>query len=70
VEGGGAVITSFLRLRLVDKLVVIIAPKIMGKGIDAVGDLNITDVSKTLKLSFVKTYRGGEDIVVEGRVGS
>jgi len=70
VEGGGEVITSFLRLHLVDKLVAIIAPKIMGTGADAVGELNITDVSKTLKLSSVKTCRSGEDIVVEGRVGS
>jgi diaminohydroxyphosphoribosylaminopyrimidine deaminase/5-amino-6-(5-phosphoribosylamino)uracil reductase len=69
VEGGGAVITSFLRLRLVDKLVAIIAPKILGKGTDTVGELNITDLSKALKLSSVKTYRSGVDIVVEGRLG-
>lgn len=70
VEGGAAVITSFLRLHLGDKLVAIIAPRIMGKGTDAVGELNITDVSKALKLSFIKTYRSGEDIVVEGKVES
>jgi len=70
VEGGGEVITSFLRLGLVDRLVAIIAPKIMGKGINAVGELNITDLSKALKLSSVKTYRSGVDIVVEGRLGS
>jgi len=70
VEGGGAVITSFLRSKLADKLVAIIAPRLMGKGTDAVGELNITDVSKALKLSSVKTYRSGVDIVVEGRVGS
>jgi diaminohydroxyphosphoribosylaminopyrimidine deaminase/5-amino-6-(5-phosphoribosylamino)uracil reductase len=68
VEGGGAVITSFLRLNLVDKLVAIIAPKILGKGTDAVGDLNITDLSKAFKLTFDKVYRSGEDIVVEGRI--
>jgi len=65
VEGGGAVITSFLRLNLVDKLVVIIAPKILGKGTDSVGDLNITDLNKAFKLTFDKVYRSGEDIVVE-----
>ncbi len=67
VEGGGAVITSFLRLNLMDKLVAIIAPKILGKGTDSVGDLNITDLSKAYKLTFDKVYRSGEDIVVEGR---
>jgi riboflavin-specific deaminase-like protein len=67
VEGGAETITSFLGLNLVDKIIAIIAPKIMGKGTDAVGELNITDVSKALKLSFERVYRSGEDIVVEGR---
>jgi diaminohydroxyphosphoribosylaminopyrimidine deaminase/5-amino-6-(5-phosphoribosylamino)uracil reductase len=67
VEGGGEVHTSFLRLGLADKLVVIIAPKILGTGRDAVRDLNITDLSKAYKMTFNKVYRSGEDIVVEGR---
>jgi diaminohydroxyphosphoribosylaminopyrimidine deaminase/5-amino-6-(5-phosphoribosylamino)uracil reductase len=65
VEGGAEVITSFLRLGLADKIICIIAPRLMGKGTDAVGDLNITDVSQSLKLSFTKVYRSGEDIVVK-----
>ncbi|MGD0780380.1 MAG: bifunctional diaminohydroxyphosphoribosylaminopyrimidine deaminase/5-amino-6-(5-phosphoribosylamino)uracil reductase RibD [Dehalococcoidales bacterium] len=65
VEGGGEVITSFLRLNLADKVVAIIAPKILGKGTDAIGDLNITDLTKAYKLSFTKVYRSGVDIVVE-----
>jgi len=69
VEGGAAVITSFLRLGLADKLVVFIAPKVLGTGTDSVGELNITDISKSIKLNYEKVYRSGEDIVVEGRVG-
>jgi len=68
VEGGAETITSFLCLNLADRIVAIIAPKIMGKGTDTVGELNITDISKTLKLSFTKVYKSGEDIVVEGRI--
>jgi diaminohydroxyphosphoribosylaminopyrimidine deaminase / 5-amino-6-(5-phosphoribosylamino)uracil reductase len=68
VEGGAETITSFLRLNLTDKIIAIIAPKIMGKGTDAVGELNITDASKALKLSFERVYRSREDIVVEGRM--
>jgi diaminohydroxyphosphoribosylaminopyrimidine deaminase/5-amino-6-(5-phosphoribosylamino)uracil reductase len=66
VEGGGEVITSFLRLGLADKTVTIIAPKILGKGTDAVGELNITDLAKAYKLTFKKVYRSGDDVVVEG----
>jgi diaminohydroxyphosphoribosylaminopyrimidine deaminase/5-amino-6-(5-phosphoribosylamino)uracil reductase len=69
VEGGAETITSLLRLNLVDRLTVIVAPKIMGKGIEAVGELTITDVSQTLKLSFRRTYRMGEDLIIEARVG-
>ncbi len=67
VEGGAETITSLLRLNLVDRLVVIVAPKIMGKGIEAVGELNIADVSQTLKLSFGRIYRSGEDLVIEAK---
>ncbi|MFH1646125.1 MAG: bifunctional diaminohydroxyphosphoribosylaminopyrimidine deaminase/5-amino-6-(5-phosphoribosylamino)uracil reductase RibD [Chloroflexota bacterium] len=69
VEGGAATITSFLRLGLADRLVAIVAPKLMGKGIEAVGELDIRDVDKAIKLTFTRTYRSGEDIVVEARVG-
>jgi diaminohydroxyphosphoribosylaminopyrimidine deaminase/5-amino-6-(5-phosphoribosylamino)uracil reductase len=67
VEGGAETITSFLRIGLVDEVIAIIAPKIMGKGTETVGELNITDVSKALKLSYTKFYRSGVDIVVEAR---
>jgi diaminohydroxyphosphoribosylaminopyrimidine deaminase/5-amino-6-(5-phosphoribosylamino)uracil reductase len=68
VEGGAETITSFLRLGLADKVVAIIAPKIMGKGTETIGELNITDMSQVLKLTFTKIYRSGADIVVEARL--
>ncbi|MFC1956510.1 bifunctional diaminohydroxyphosphoribosylaminopyrimidine deaminase/5-amino-6-(5-phosphoribosylamino)uracil reductase RibD [Chloroflexota bacterium] len=68
LEGGSGVITSLLRLGLVDKLVIFVAPKIMGKGIEAVGELNIADVDQALKLPFGRIYRMGEDLVIEARV--
>ena len=57
-------------MNLADKLVTIVTPKIMGKGIEAVGELNIGEVSKTLKLSFSKVYRMGEDLIIEARLES
>jgi diaminohydroxyphosphoribosylaminopyrimidine deaminase/5-amino-6-(5-phosphoribosylamino)uracil reductase len=67
VEGGAETITSFLRLGLADKIIAIIAPRLMGADLSAVGDLNITEVSQAFKLTFTRVYRSGEDIVVEGR---
>jgi diaminohydroxyphosphoribosylaminopyrimidine deaminase/5-amino-6-(5-phosphoribosylamino)uracil reductase len=67
VEGGATMITSFLREGLADRIIAIIAPKIMGKGTEAVGELNITEIDETIKLTFERVYRSGADVVVEGR---
>jgi diaminohydroxyphosphoribosylaminopyrimidine deaminase/5-amino-6-(5-phosphoribosylamino)uracil reductase len=69
VEGGSETITSFLRERLADRFIAIIAPKIIGRGVESVGELDIKEVEKALKLRFEKFYRSGLDIVVEGRLG-
>jgi diaminohydroxyphosphoribosylaminopyrimidine deaminase/5-amino-6-(5-phosphoribosylamino)uracil reductase len=68
VEGGSRVITSFIRCNLVDRLVVIVAPKILGKGLESIGDLDIENINQALSLSFEKTYRLGNDFVVEAKI--
>jgi len=68
VEGGAKVITSFLSHKLADRVVVAIAPKILGKGIDAVGELDITQLRQSLKLNFQKISRAGNDVVIEAKV--
>lgn len=68
VEGGAKLATSLLNAGLVNRLLVVIAPKIIGKGIEAIGDLGIGDVNQALRLSIEKTRRVGEDLVVVARV--
>ena len=68
VEGGATTITSFIRQGLADKIIAIIAPKIMGEGVEAVGELGILKVGRALKLSFDKVYRKGEDIIIEASI--
>lgn len=68
VEGGAKIITSFLRQGLADRLVVFIAPRLIGRGTEAVGDLDITQISKATGLTFEKTYRSGIDLVIEAGV--
>lgn len=65
VEGGARIITSFMKERLVDKLIVIMAPKIMGRGVEAVGNLDILSVDNSIRLDIVKIFRRGVDIIVE-----
>jgi len=69
VEGGATTITSFLRQGLADKVVAIMAPKIVGKGVETVEDLGILKVGRALKLSFDKIYRKGEDLIIEASFG-
>ena len=51
VEGGAAMITSMLTEQLADRVVIIIAPKIMGKGIESVGDLGTKSIDESPRLS-------------------
>jgi GTP cyclohydrolase II len=64
VEGGAAVITSFLRQRLVDRVVVGIAPRILGAGTEAVGDLDVARVADGLRLTGRSVHPLGEDVLV------
>jgi riboflavin biosynthesis pyrimidine reductase len=49
VEGGARVITSFLRERLVHRLLVVVAPLLIGEGVQAVGDLQVRALSEALR---------------------
>ena len=68
VEGGASLITSFLSERLVDRLAVCIAPKILGRGIEAVGDLGIGDLTDSLTLTDISITHYGVDLVLDSRV--
>ncbi|HET7270703.1 MAG TPA: RibD family protein, partial [Rubrobacter sp.] len=68
VEGGATMITSFLRARLVDRLAVCVAPKILGDGIEAIGDLGIRDLSSSLTLADATVEPYGVDLILSGRV--
>ncbi|MGI8551461.1 MAG: RibD family protein [Dehalococcoidia bacterium] len=68
IEGGGTLITSVLRQRLVDRLVVCIAPKVIGAGIDAVGDLNIMRLSEAMTFTHASFSPAGEDVIFDGQL--
>jgi 5-amino-6-(5-phosphoribosylamino)uracil reductase/diaminohydroxyphosphoribosylaminopyrimidine deaminase/5-amino-6-(5-phosphoribosylamino)uracil reductase len=68
VEGGARLITALLRARLVDRLAVCVAPKLLGAGIEAIGDLGISDLARCLCLRDVLVTPYGVDFVVDGRV--
>ncbi len=65
VEGGSKIITALLAARLVNRLVVVVAPKIIGQGIEAIGDLGITRLRDAITFTSVKTEKLGTDIVFD-----
>ena len=68
VEGGRGVITSFLAAGLADKIVAIIAPKILGSGTESVGGLGINSIKGALKLRLKSVRRLGEDMIITARI--
>jgi diaminohydroxyphosphoribosylaminopyrimidine deaminase/5-amino-6-(5-phosphoribosylamino)uracil reductase len=68
VEGGAQIITSFVRERLPDRIVIITAPKILGRGIEAIGDLGIQRVDDSIRLSVKRIMKKGDDIIADLRI--
>ena len=68
VEGGSEIITSLLKAGLIDKMIIPIAPKIVGKGLEAIGDLNINKINNAISFSSFKTMKKGDDIIFEGTI--
>ena len=61
-------ITALLRARLVDRLVVCLAPKILGAGIEAVGDLGIRELAGALLMTGTSVTPCGVDLILDGRI--
>jgi riboflavin biosynthesis pyrimidine reductase len=49
-------------------MVVAIAPKIVGRGTEAIGDLGINRLVEAITFSSIKTRRLGPDIIFDGRL--
>jgi diaminohydroxyphosphoribosylaminopyrimidine deaminase/5-amino-6-(5-phosphoribosylamino)uracil reductase len=68
IEGGSQIITSALKDNLVNRLVTVIAPKIIGQGIEAVGDLKIRDLCDVKLLTIRRVLRKGDDVIIDSRL--
>ncbi len=67
VEGGAMVISAFLRARLVDALVMTVAPVFLG-GYKAINDLVTTTSNEQLHIDPLFTERLGNDLIVWGDI--
>ena len=66
VEGGSALSTSLLKARLVDKVILVIAPKLIGEGTSSIADLGVRKLAKAIELESVTFRQTGSDFVIAG----
>ena len=62
VEGGARVITGLLARGLVDRMIVAVAPIVIGAGTEAVDDLDVTLVSDGIQLANRSIVPVGDDV--------
>jgi GTP cyclohydrolase II len=70
VEGGARIITSMLSAGVADRVIVALAPVILGRGTDAVGDLGIVHVADGVALTNRTIHVAGDDVITAGDVTS
>lgn len=68
VEGGSEIITSFVRQNLIDRMIVVIAPLIMGKGLSWVRNVRTTKAKGLVSFSSLKVYESGRDLILDGLI--
>ena len=68
VEGGAGLITSLLGLHVVDRIIVSVAPRLLGAGIEAIGDLGTQRVGDGLSLENPIVRMAGGDVLIAGDV--
>lgn len=65
VEGGAALLTAFLLSGFVRKVVVVTAPLLIGRGVEAVGDLAVEKLADAVRPKRAGVRILGEDVVWE-----
>ncbi|MDI6779193.1 MAG: bifunctional diaminohydroxyphosphoribosylaminopyrimidine deaminase/5-amino-6-(5-phosphoribosylamino)uracil reductase RibD [Bacteroidota bacterium] len=66
IEGGANIFSQFIQNKLADKVVIFIAPKIVGNGKDAVVIKNNRSLKSAISLTNVSYRKLGGDMMVEG----
>lgn len=68
IEGGGKIIASALEEKIVDKLLIFIAPKIIGgaEAVTSVGGRGINRINQAIRIRGLKIQKIGQDILIEG----
>jgi len=66
IEGGASLAGSAIKEKIVDKIAIFTAPKIIGKGMDAVKNIESRTIGKAISLKKTTIKQIGKDVLVEG----
>ena len=66
IEGGAELSGNAIKERIVDKILIFTAPKIIGNGLGPIKNLDIKKVNRAIKLKNIVTRNIGKDFLVEG----
>lgn len=69
IEGGSQVFTSVIKEKLVDRVIIFVAPKLLGAGIDCLQDLGIRDLKQAVVLKDLECEKLGPDLMITGKIG-
>lgn len=67
VEGGEHLLTRFIEKRLADAFYLVIAPKIIGRGVDTVGDLSLDRMDEAVTFSDMRYRLLDDQVIFEGK---
>ena len=67
IEGGSQVAASALKAKIVNRLVVFIAPKVLGVGLPSVGALGFDKIADAIQLADIAVERLGDDVMYTAR---
>ena len=68
IEGGGQLAAAALGDRVVDQVLLYLAPRLMGEGIAAIGDLGVERAAEAIRLASCRTQRLGPDLLYTAEV--
>ena len=65
IEGGSELNSSAIKAGIVDKILIFTAPKLIGNGLGAIGNLGIKKIDKAINLKNPVTRKIGNDMLIE-----
>ncbi len=68
IEGGAELSGSAIKEKIINKLLIFTAPKIIGNGLEPIKNLGIKKINKAIKLKNISTKKIGKDFLVEGYI--